>query len=399
MRREAALERLKQAGWLRHPALMAVLDVLGGASGQSRIVGGAVRDTLMDREGAGRDVDLATVLTPDAVTERAGAAGIKVVPTGRDFGTLTLVTQGQSYEVTTLRRDVETDGRRAVVRFGTDWTADAERRDFTLNALYCGPAGDLFDPLGGLDDCLGGRVRFIGDAAARIAEDRLRVFRFFRFSASHGGEAFDPAGLAASAAAANDLAPVSPERIGHEMTRMLGLPRVARTIGEMARAGILRVESSSVAALLRYETLRSRPEMAGRLALLLRDRTMGDLRAAWRLSNAAVGQAGAIGKAADLLLAGKVDEVRYRHGAAAIPAVAVAGAIGGWEVEKCRTLTAAVTTPAPALPISAADLLAMDYRQGPALGAALAALEDHWIASGFALDRTALLALAKARKA
>jgi poly(A) polymerase len=321
------------------------------------------------------------------------------VPTGRDFGTVTIVTHGLSYEVTTLRRDIETDGRRAVVRFGTDWTADAMRRDFTLNALYCGPDGELFDPLGGLDDCLARRVRFIGDPAARIAEDRLRVFRFYRFSASHGGEVFDPAGLAASAAAANDLAPVSPERIGHEMLRMLGLPRVARTIGEMVRAGILSLGAQSVEALSRYEQTCEQAEAPARLALLLRDGAAGDLRGAWRLSNAIFGQAEAIGRAVEVLLAGGVDEARHRHKAVARSAIAVAGAVGGWDEAKCQAIAAAIAVPAPELPVSAADLLATGYAQGPALGAALTALEDQWIASGFALDRAALMALAEARKA
>jgi poly(A) polymerase len=225
--------RLRQAGWLTGPETQQLLRMLDGGSGRTRAVGGIVRDTLLGLPRANTDVDFATELTPDEVVARAGTHGASAYPTGIDHGTVTLRLGTVVAEVTTLREDIETDGRRAVVKFGTDWARDAARRDFTLNALYAGIDGTLFDPLGGLPDLLAGRVRFIGDAAQRIEEDRLRVYRFFRFSASHGAEKLDPDGLAACEAAASRLGSVSAERVGSEMMRMLGLRRVANTLKAM----------------------------------------------------------------------------------------------------------------------------------------------------------------------
>src|SRR5690606_29914829 len=188
-----------RAEWLQREETQTLMRLLAGETGRTRAVGGIVRDTLLDRPRENTDIDLATELLPHEVTLRAERGGAIVHPTGIEHGTMTVRLGALVAEVTTLREDVETDGRRAVVRFGQDWARDAGRRDFTLNALYAGIEGDLFDPLHGLADCIAGRVRFIGDPVRRIEEDRLRVYRFFRFSASHGGEQFDPEGLAACA--------------------------------------------------------------------------------------------------------------------------------------------------------------------------------------------------------
>ncbi|HEX4016097.1 MAG TPA: hypothetical protein VHX15_05110, partial [Frankiaceae bacterium] len=220
-----AQDRLTNAEWRMRPETRRIFSLLDGAAGRTRAVGGIVRDTLLDRQRDDAEIDFATELLPDEVMQRAGEAGIGVYPTGIEHGTVTLRLGEFAAEVTTLRQDVATDGRHAKVRFGTDWVRDAERRDFTLNALYVGSDGALFDPLHGLDDCLAGRVRFIGDADRRIAEDRLRVYRFFRFSASLGGERFDDEGLTAVGRAANDLGDLSAERVGGEMRRMLELPK------------------------------------------------------------------------------------------------------------------------------------------------------------------------------
>ncbi|RYY39097.1 MAG: CCA tRNA nucleotidyltransferase, partial [Sphingomonadales bacterium] len=169
--------RLKTADWLVRDETQTLLRLLGGNDGRTRAVGGIVRDTLLGRDLIPTDIDFATALLPHEVAILAERAGIAVHPTGIEHGTVTLRLNNLTAEVTTLREDVETDGRRALVQFGTDWTRDAERRDFTLNALYAGFDGELFDPLGGLGDCLAGRVRFIGDPARRIEEDRLRVYR------------------------------------------------------------------------------------------------------------------------------------------------------------------------------------------------------------------------------
>lgn len=175
----APLIRLKSAPWLHEAETQRLFALLDGAAGKTRAVGGIVRDTLLDRVRESGEIDFATELLPEEVMQRAAAAGVPAYPTGIEHGTVTLKLGTLLAEVTTLREDVETFGRHATVRFGTDWTRDAERRDFTMNALYVGQDGALFDPLGGVADCLEERVRFIGDADQRIAEDRLRVYRFF----------------------------------------------------------------------------------------------------------------------------------------------------------------------------------------------------------------------------
>lgn len=397
--RAAALQRLRSAPWLKATPLGRVFDALDATQGVTRVVGGAVRDTLIDMAGAGIEIDLATTLRPDEVMERARAVGITAIPTGVDFGTVTLAHDGTSFEVTSLRHDIETDGRHAVVRFGSDWTEDAARRDFTLNALYCGPDGELFDPLGGLGDCLGKRVRFIGDAATRIREDRLRVFRFFRFSASHGGEHFDRDGLAASAAAADALGPLSAERIGHEMSRILELPRCAKTLRTMTDAGVFAVEAETLARLGRYERVTRQPELAGRLAILAGAGGPDSLKARWRLSNAVVRKAEAVAAAARLIGDGKLREAAYRHAGDLAAATGVAGAESGWSAAECTAVESKLSTFAPPpFPVTGAVLVKHGFAAGPALGALLRRLESAWIASDFNLTREDLLALAREEK-
>jgi len=179
--------------WINDSALQELLTLLERDGGAARIAGGAVRNALLDEPII--DVDLATTHTPDVVSQLLENAGHRAIPTGIEHGTVTALIDGKTFEITTLRRDVETDGRHAKVVFGTDWVEDARRRDFTMNALYAGMDGALFDPLEGVGDCLAGKVCFIGDPVQRIAEDRLRVYRFFRFSASHGDQSFDRLGL------------------------------------------------------------------------------------------------------------------------------------------------------------------------------------------------------------
>ena len=197
--------RLKSAPWLANPDTQAIFSLLDGEGERTRAVGGIVRDTLLGMARDNAEIDFATELEPDEVMARAARVGVASYPTGIAHGTVTLRLNSLVAEVTTLREDLETDGRHAVVRFGTDWKRDAERRDFTINALYADTFGSLFDPLGGSGDLTEPHIRFIGDPDQRIEEDRLRVYRFFRFSASHGGERFDNAGLAAVERAA-DLA-------------------------------------------------------------------------------------------------------------------------------------------------------------------------------------------------
>ncbi|GAA4775240.1 CCA tRNA nucleotidyltransferase [Stakelama sediminis] len=227
---------LPDAAWRNRPGLARLTEILG--DGQARYVGGAVRDTLLNLPVA--DVDIATPLRPETAMERLKDAGIKVVPTGLRHGTITAVLEGGPVEVTTLRHDISTDGRHAVVAYTDDWEADAARRDFTMNALYADPAsGRIFDYFGGLSDLAERRVRFIGDPMQRIAEDHLRILRFFRFLARFG-DAPDPQGLEACAARANDLMALSRERIADELLKLLVAKAAPRIVALMVEHGIFR---------------------------------------------------------------------------------------------------------------------------------------------------------------
>lgn len=217
--------------------LIAALEAAGGP-GCARFVGGAVRNALLGTEVD--DVDIATPLTPEAVVAATAAAKIRVVPTGVEHGTVTAIIDGQPFEVTTLRRDVETDGRRAVVAFTGDWAEDARRRDFTMNAIYADARGELIDPTGeGIADALAGRVRFVGDPATRIAEDSLRVLRFFRFLAWYGRGAPDAAALAACAAGRGSMANLAAERVAKELLKLLAAYDPRPAVRLMAESGVL----------------------------------------------------------------------------------------------------------------------------------------------------------------
>lgn len=383
---------LKTAEWLIRPQTQQIFAVLDGASGRTRAVGGIVRDTLLDCLRGQPDIDMATELTPEEVIARAKAAGIAYYPTGIDHGTVTLKLDTTLVEVTTLRRDVETDGRRALVAFGADWREDASRRDFTLNALYCDAQGVLFDPLDGVRDALARKVRFIGDPASRIAEDGLRVFRFFRFSASHGQEHYDGDGLRACQLAVPRLGHLSRERVGSEMIRMLALPRIATTLHQMATIGLLEAEEGGLAALRRYQALGGRSAPA-RLALLAAGQ-LEQRQADWRLSNATIEDARQIMLAADLLEADRIGEAAYRFGEGAVEGLAVAAAGQDWNADRlaetARVLAAIVVPP---FPLSGQDLLDVGMTPGPEIGQRLAQMERAWIESGFVLGKVELLAL------
>lgn len=384
-------DRLDGAEWLERPAVQAIFAALEGAAGRTMAVGGVVRDSLIGRLREHADIDMATELLPVVVMQKAKAAGIAAYPTGIDHGTVTLRLDDTTVEVTTLRQDVLTDGRHAQVQFGTDWVADASRRDFTLNALYCRPDGTLYDPLGGAGDLINGRVRFIGDAARRIAEDGLRVYRFFRFSASHGGEQFDAEGLAACRDAADALEHISRERVGAEMMRMLALPRVATSIGVMDRLSLVRMEPGAEMALKRYEGLGGHTA-AARLALMGRE-SLQRRQEDWRLSRSITAHAERIAKAAELLAGGDVAWAAYRLGEDAVDGLAVAAAEGNWPRERLAEVARDLgRLPVAPLPVSGADLEARGMKPGPDMGAALAVMERAWVESGFLLDKEALLA-------
>jgi poly(A) polymerase len=385
--------RLKTADWLVREETQQLWALLEGEAGRTRAVGGIVRDTLLDRPRERTDIDFATELLPHEIALIAERAGVAVHPTGIEHGTVTVRLGSLVAEVTTLREDVETDGRRAVVKFGTDWARDAGRRDFTLNALYATIGGELYDPLGGLEDCFAGKVRFIGDPAQRIAEDRLRVYRFFRFSASHGGEKFDPDGLAACRDAADRLGALSAERVGSEIKKMLGLPRVAVTLRSMVEAGILHLSHESIRLLHAYERRARRPDVSARLALIIAETGGRRLKSMWRLSNDDITAAETILMTAQLLREYELYEAAYRHPAALADAVEVATVLADWtDAGRAAVTEQLESLDVPRFPLSGGDLLQLGMRPGKALGDELDRLEQLWIESGFALDREALLA-------
>ena len=384
--------RLRSADWLADAHTQAIFSLLDGEGERTRAVGGIVRDTLLGVARENTEIDFATELLPDEVMTRAGRKGIDVIPTGITHGTVTLRVDSLLAEVTTLRQDVETDGRRAIVRFGTDWRHDAERRDFTINALYADMFGNLFDPLGSANDLAEPRIRFIGDPDRRIAEDRLRVYRFFRFSASHAGERFDAEGLAAVARAAGSLGELSAERVGAEMRRILSLPKVSITLKAMHEAGILTLDRETLERLRAYGARAARPHFIARLALIVAGAAAPTIQARWRLSNEEMTRSAAIVEAARLLQDLKVHEAAYRYPAALADAIEVAAVLSGWtEAGKSAVLDQLSHVTLVPFPITGSDLIARGYAPGPALGAELSRLEQAWIDSGLSLDREALL--------
>ena len=387
--------KLDARKWIRHRGMAKLLDALGASEGEIRYVGGAVRDDLLGLPV--NDIDLATRLRPDEVVERLQAAGLKAVPTGFEHGTVTAVSDGHPYEVTTLRRDVETFGRHATVAFTDDWKEDAARRDFTINALMADPVtGEIFDYFDGLSDLEERHVRFIGDPFERIAEDHLRILRFFRFHARFGADAPDPEGLEACAARANDLMALSRERIADELLKLLSLPDPTATVALMIERGIFRPvlpeirQAAPLRRLVRAEQAAGiGPDPLRRLAALLPadPRVAADVAARLRLSNR---QARRLAAAAEAEMgAGPKEALAYRIGTAeAIDRLLLRGppdpdlkALESWEK--------------PRLPVSGGDLIAMGLTAGPQVAAALQATEREWIEAGFPADRAAVRAMAR----
>ncbi len=376
------------APWLTDAPLRAIFAAFEAAGHRAYLVGGAVRNAVLG-EAIG-DLDLATDATPDQMTELARAAGIKAIPTGIDHGTMTLVAHGVPFEITSFRRDVETHGRRATVAFTSDMEGDARRRDFTMNALYAGPDGEVIDPLGGLPDALARRVRFIEDAHRRIEEDYLRILRFFRFHAQYGGDGgIDPDGLAAVADNLDGLDGLARERIGAEMRRMLAAPDPGPAIAAMAQVGALArvlpgADHRALAPLVHLEReVAAPPDAIRRLAVLGGE----DVRDRLRLSNAHAARLDLLRReVGDMTGAGALG---YLHGAdAARDILLLRAALLERPLDKAA-LDAAAKGAKAVLPIAAADF--MPEFQGGALGARLKMLEERWIASGFALTKGDLL--------
>lgn len=377
--------------FLSSPGLQRLLSVLTDSGYQALIVGGAVRNALLDENVS--DVDLSTDAVPERVAELAKGAGMKAVPTGIDHGTVTIVTpddnRWRSFEVTTFRRDVETDGRHAVVSFSTAIEDDAQRRDFTMNALYATADGRVLDPIGGLPDLMARRLRFVGDARARITEDYLRILRFFRFHAWYGAPGTaDPNAVAACAELAQGLDRISKERIGDEMRKLLSAPDPGDALRLMDETGVLQqiLPGARIGLFNALLDVEDQPDWVLRLATLQAD----DPRTALRLSNSTFENIAKLQQ-----LAGgddSLERVAYTYGTELARQLALyrlalgqnlspdwAGRINHAHSQK--------------LPIRAADL--MPAMNGPALGIALRAADEHWIKTGFQASRDELLTVAR----
>jgi tRNA nucleotidyltransferase/poly(A) polymerase len=380
---------------LARPDVQALLSAFAAVGSEARLVGGAVRDAVMGRRPG--DIDLATPMQPDAVIKLAKAMGWKAVPTGIDHGTVTLVLAGQPYEVTTLRRDVETDGRRAVVAFTSDWREDAFRRDFTLNALYLSADGRVHDYAKGIADAKAGIIRFMGDAETRIREDYLRILRFFRFQASHGAGATEPTGLAACAKLKAGLSGISRERVRQELLKLLVAPGAPAAADSMQAIGLWTNVLSGIvvdaAALRRWTALGtaipgSDDPMSALAAIALPGATPAMLGELLKLSRADVAMLELIevhgATVADAINnEPRMAEALYRTGPEALPAVlrSRAASIGSTlaQAEMAMGHANAHMADPPHLPFAGADLAALGVPPGPRMGRILKDAEKAWI--------------------
>lgn len=399
---------LDDAPWLKSGSTLRVLALLNGDGEEARVVGGAVRNALL-RLPTG-DIDIATTAVPTEVVRRAKAAGIKSVPTGIDHGTVTLIVDAQPFEVTTLREDTETFGRKAKVAFGRDWVGDAHRRDFTINALSAGADGVVYDYVGGLEDIAARRVRFIGDPNRRIEEDYLRILRFFRIHAAFGSGEVDRAGYLACIRARAGLATLSAERIRMEMLKLLLAGGALGAVTAMVDSGLSQLIFGGVAytgpfaAMIAVEReLGLQSDAIRRLAALSVAVTEDAKRVAQhlRLSNVETRRLDSMGHRW-WRLAG-MDEARakrrlYRLGEDGYrDRLLLAWARAGADTGSAQWRELALLPrrwSAPKFPLKAADFIARGIAEGPSLGHALTLAEDAWLAADFPLDDASLAAIA-----
>ncbi|MBB5770166.1 poly(A) polymerase [Brevundimonas vesicularis] len=381
---------VKGQPWLESQATRAVMRALeaAGGVGCARFVGGCVRNSLLGQPVD--DIDIATRLRPEQTITALKAAGLKAVPTGVEHGTVTGVSERRPYEITTLRRDVETDGRRAVVAFTEDWAEDAARRDFRLNALYADAAGTVFDPTGGgLEDAAAGRIVFVGEAETRIREDYLRILRFFRFYAWYGRGEPDAVGLAACAALKGGMAQLSAERVSKEVLKLLAAPDPRAAVRAMAETGVLAQVLPQAQPLAQFEAmceLADDPVM--RLSALLPPDAAGvtEIAGGLRLSNAVrdrLAAAVADGPAVSPTMSdAEARAAIYRSGRRAFEdRLMRAEAVGGGDGARLRALTADWTP--PKMPVGGRDLARLGLAPGPETGRVLKAFEDGWVADDF----------------
>lgn len=412
-------ERLPPTDWMAAAPTRAVMAALGAGGATVRFVGGCVRDAILGlRPG---DIDLATPETPDVVIRRLEKAKLKAVPTGIAHGTVTAVAPPGIFQITTLRRDVATDGRHAEVLFGTDWAEDAQRRDFTINALYADADGRLHDFTGGRADLVAGIVRFIGDPERRVAEDYLRILRFFRFHARFAKGDPDTGSLAACAAAGSQLDHLSGERVRDELLKILGLPNAGMALALMQESGVLQAilpeagfDADRFARLVALQDVVAQssevqPEVWPRLAVLLpvsdtgvADRIADRLRLSnaqrLRLNGLLAPPPAAFGAAAleDETVFAKA---LYRHGAERCrdQLLLLASAAPERQDLAISRAIATATWQRPVFPLRGADILALGFSPGPTVSALLNELESWWAAEGFRADRDACLRRLRSR--
>ncbi|WP_417691015.1 CCA tRNA nucleotidyltransferase [Roseibium sp.] len=392
--------------WLRLPSVQRVFDVLEQAGQEARVVGGAVRNSLLGEPVD--DIDIATTATPQMVMAQAAEHSVKAVGTGVEHGTVTLVIEGRPFEVTTLREDVETFGRKATVRFGRDWSHDAQRRDFTLNALYLDRYGQLHDPLGGLDDCLARRVTFIGNAETRIREDYLRILRFYRFHAHYGAGAPDAEGRSACAKLKDGLEQLSAERISKEILKLLSGAGAVACLTMMEEDGILQAlfgrrlrvaELECASRLLEGTSFPCDPELGLIVLAIDKPGEAGRLAERLRLSNAFEKRARLAVEASDVLrqaenanaFAHGVKLSLYRYGRQASADGLILAKISGDTSIFAGMLKLVKETQVPVMPLSGRDLLAEGLAAGPEVGRRLKTLEAEWIKSDFLTEKAKLL--------
>ncbi len=405
-------ETIGQQPWMKRPATQAVMAALAAKGGAdcARFVGGCVRNTLL-KQPVG-DIDIATTLTPDEVTAALKAAGIRAEPTGIDHGTITAITDKQPFEITTLRRDVETDGRRAVVAFTTDWAEDAARRDFRLNALYADMEGAVFDPVGGIEDARAGRIVFVGDPETRIREDHLRILRFFRFFAWYGKGEADAAALEACGRLKDLLGGLAAERVQKELLKLLDAEDPVPALRLMAASGVLGVLLPKTQGLARLEELAAiendmlfSHDAELRLAALLPDAaTAAETAEALRLSNAQKARlTAALGEGPRIVSWLSPKETRqtiYRLGAQAFcdrVKLSWAAASRGKAAPQWRALLAVSQTwTVPELPLTGDEIMAAGVPEGPLVGQVMREVEDWWVDNDFIDDKLSIVERLKA---
>ncbi|MGB0682051.1 MAG: CCA tRNA nucleotidyltransferase [Magnetovibrionaceae bacterium] len=394
--------------WLRDAATRAVVEALSRAGGEPRFVGGCVRDSLARR--AVRDIDLATPLPPRAIISALEDAGLKALPTGIKHGTITAVSSGKTFEITTLRRDVATDGRHAEVAFTDDWTEDAKRRDFTINALSASPEGAVFDPFDGLGDLAHGRVRFVGPPEHRIREDYLRILRFFRFYATHGRPPADKAALEACRLQASHITDLSAERVWAEFRKILLSPQPAEVLGLMQGVGVLqqivfgpvRIGRLRLLAWLETDGLKietAKPDPIRRLAALIDGPEAEGLATRLKLSNADRTRLIEITRAR-LATLGEIGPELYEKGREVVAdhlliQLAEAREDGGVAAQRIDALVTALEETAswkkPIFPLTGHDVAGLGIPPGPLTGRLLRQVESWWVGAGFQPDRQACL--------